>query len=69
MSHYIYKASVAKVIDGDTVDLIVDLGFHVFIKERFRLVGVSVPELNSKIPEEVLAARESREFLLGLVDG
>lgn len=36
--------SVAKVIDGDTVDLLVDLGFHVQALLRFRLRGVNCPE-------------------------
>jgi len=41
---YEYKASVDRVIDGDTVDFIVDLGFGVHIKIRGRLAGVDTPE-------------------------
>lgn len=41
---YEYKAKVDRVVDGDTVDFIVDLGFNVNIKIRTRLVGVDTPE-------------------------
>tara|TARA_R110000824_G_scaffold101257_1_gene240566 strand:- start:2133 stop:2438 length:306 start_codon:yes stop_codon:yes gene_type:complete len=41
---YEYKAKVHRVIDGDTVDLIVDLGFGVHIKIRGRLADVDTPE-------------------------
>lgn len=41
---YRYSAKLHQIIDGDTVDLIVDLGFHVSIKERFRLAGIDAPE-------------------------
>lgn len=35
---------VVRVVDGDTVDLSVDLGFHIGIVVRFRLLGVNAPE-------------------------
>tara|TARA_R100000008_G_scaffold54328_1_gene33152 strand:+ start:5428 stop:5754 length:327 start_codon:yes stop_codon:yes gene_type:complete len=41
---YEYKAIVDRVVDGDTVDFIVDLGFSVKIKIRGRLSGVDTPE-------------------------
>lgn len=41
---YEYKAKVDRVVDGDTVDFIVDLGFNVNIKIRTRLLGVDTPE-------------------------
>jgi len=41
---YTYKAKVKRVVDGDTVDLDVDLGFHVVIRLRGRLIGVDTPE-------------------------
>lgn len=45
---YEYKAKVDRVIDGDTVDFIVDLGFKVYIKIRGRLLGVDTPERGDK---------------------
>lgn len=41
---YEYRAIVNKVVDGDTVDFIVDLGFRVGIQIRARLKGVDTPE-------------------------
>lgn len=41
---YEYAAELTYVVDGDTVDLAVDLGFHVKIKDRFRLLGINTPE-------------------------
>ncbi|MEO1945610.1 MAG: hypothetical protein ABGY11_15010 [Candidatus Thioglobus sp.] len=41
---YEYRAKVDRVIDGDTVDFIVDLGFNVSIKIRGRFAGVDTPE-------------------------
>jgi micrococcal nuclease len=42
---YIYKADLIRVVDGDTVDLVIDLGFDTFRHERFRLYGVDAPEI------------------------
>jgi micrococcal nuclease len=41
---YRYKAQVVKWVDGDTVDMLVDLGFYHFVKTRFRLYGIDTPE-------------------------
>ena len=41
---YEYRAKVDRVIDGDTVDFIIDLGFHIKTKIRGRLDGVDTPE-------------------------
>lgn len=41
---YEYKAKLIKVVDGDTVDLNVDLGFYIFIQTRFRMAGINTPE-------------------------
>jgi micrococcal nuclease len=45
---YIYKAELIRIIDGDTVDLIIDLGFDTLRKERFRLYGIDAPEMNTE---------------------
>lgn len=41
---YTYQATITRWVDGDTVDLAVDAGFHVTINGRFRLHGVNTPE-------------------------
>lgn len=42
---YTYKCKIIKVIDGDTVDIEIDLGFNIRLKERIRLHGVDTPEI------------------------
>ena len=50
---YTYKANVIKVVDGDTVDLDIDLGFGiVFKKQRGRLWGINAPESRTRDKEE-----------------
>jgi micrococcal nuclease len=45
---YEYQAALHRVVDGDTVDLQVDLGFGIVIQLRFRLAGINAPERNTK---------------------
>ena len=58
---YDYKAKIIKVVDGDTVDAIIDCGFSIFLKQRVRLTGVNAPETrtkNLKEKEKGLAAKQ-----------
>lgn len=41
---YVYEAMVTRVVDGDTIDCTVDLGFGVHSAMRFRLFGLNAPE-------------------------
>ena len=52
MSRFFYAARVVKVVDGDTLDVVIDLGFDVHVKQRIRLVGVNTPESRTKDLEE-----------------
>ena len=59
---YEYKATVKRVIDGDSVVLDIDLGFYIFMNEtKIRLYGIDTPEMNSEDPllrlQAVLATR------------
>jgi len=58
-SNYTYRAYCDRVVDGDTLDLVIDLGFHMTTKQRVRLLGVDTPELRSKNPDERYRAREA----------
>jgi len=62
---YEYRAKVMKVVDGDTVDAAVDLGFNIFITERFRFYGVNAPETKGEEKEKGLAVKAlvTRELL------
>jgi micrococcal nuclease len=52
---YKYRAEVVRVVDGDTVDAQVDLGFDVKLSARFRLLGINAPEKNTKEGKESLS--------------
>ena len=54
-----YQAKLIEVIDGDTVDLLVDLGFGIHVKERFRLYGIDAPEMPSEAGKIAKAYLES----------
>lgn len=45
---YTYKAEIIKVIDADTVDAFVDVGFKHYTMQRFRLAAIDAPELRSE---------------------
>jgi len=45
---YNYKAKLMRVVDGDTIDAEIDLGFKIFIKERIRLMGIDTPESRTR---------------------
>lgn len=47
MSLYEYRATVVRVLDGDTLDLDVDLGLRVHVQARVRLQGINAPELRA----------------------
>ena len=45
---YHYSAEVTRVVDGDTVDAFVDLGFDMHSKQRVRLYGINTPECRTR---------------------
>ena len=54
---------VEKVVDGDTVDVMFDVGFSMFRKERVRLHGIDTPETASKDQQEKALGKEAKEFV------
>ena len=49
---YEYKAKLIRVVDGDTIDAEIDLGFKIFIKERIRFAGIDTPESRTRHKHE-----------------
>ena len=45
---YQYKAKVVKVVDGDTIDVTIDLGFDITTKKRVRFSGINAPESRTR---------------------
>lgn len=66
---YDYTVKVTHVVDGDTFDADVDLGFKIWVKMRFRLYGLDTPELNSKDEAERGQAGAAMRRLQGLIQG
>jgi 5'-nucleotidase len=65
--NYNYNATVGKVIDGDSVILLVDVGFRLSIEMNIRLTGINAPELNSVDDKERFVARQAKEYLQSLL--
>ena len=66
---YEYKVKeIAKVVDGDTVDVIIDLGFGLSKKERCRIAGIDTPEKRTRDLKEKKYGIEATECMTGLLD-
>jgi micrococcal nuclease len=59
---YEYEIKVQKVIDGDTIDVLFDVGFNMFREERIRLAGIDTPETASKDKREKSMGNEAKIF-------
>jgi len=64
---YTYKATIVRVIDGDTVVLNIDLGFKIHHISPCRLAGINAPEMNAKDEKVRAAAVASKEYLMTLL--
>ena len=61
---YEYRCKVVRVIDGDTVDVDIDLGFGVWLhKERVRLYGIDTPESRTSDIQEKFFGQRAKAFL------
>ena len=66
---YQYKVTVVKVVDGDTVDVDIDLGFSTVLKkQRVRMVGIDTPESRTRDKVEKLFGKASKKHLKGLLE-
>lgn len=67
---YIYRIrSIHKVVDGDTIDADIDLGFSISLTKRIRLAGVDTPESRTADANEKKYGLESKEWLKKKVEG
>ena len=64
---YTYKAKLDRVIDGDTVDANIDLGFDITIHKRIRLAGIDTPESRTRDLEEKARGLASKAKLVELL--
>ena len=68
MYEYAVK-EITKVIDGDTVDVVIDLGFNLSKKERVRLAGIDTPESRTRDTEEKVFGLEAKAYLKTRLEG
>ena len=64
---YTYKAKLDRVIDGDTIDANIDLGFDITIHKRIRLTGIDTPESRTRDLEEKARGLASKARLVELL--
>lgn len=58
-----YVKEVTKVIDGDTIDVVIDLGFSILYKSRVRLAGIDTPESRTSDKYEKELGLEAKKYL------
>ena len=60
---YEYACKVKRVVDGDTVDVVLDLGFDILYKSRVRLFGIDTPESRTRNKDEKARGKMAGAFL------
>jgi micrococcal nuclease len=58
-----YVRKVENIVDGDTIDVLIDLGFDILFQSRVRLAGIDTPESRTKDLVEKALGLESKEYL------
>jgi micrococcal nuclease len=66
---YTYKICLLKVVDGDTIDAEIDLGFDVKVKKRVRFMGVNAPESRTRDLEEKARGLAAKDRVKQLLEG
>ena len=65
---YEYNCKVKRVVDGDTVDVLIDLGFDIAYASRVRLYGIDTPESRTRDKDEKARGLISKDFLKSWLD-
>ena len=69
IKRFCYNAKVVRVVDGDTLDLMVDLGFSIHHKIRVRLNGVNTPESRTRDLAEKALGLKANDYVVDWLDG
>ena len=69
MDPYIYRAKVEKVVDGDTIEVTIDIGFHLTTRRRLRLLRVNTAEIHASEDAERAKANTAKERMIELLTG
>ena len=62
-----YNATVVKIIDGDTVDALIDVGFSIMTKKRIRFRGINTPESRTRDVEEKIKGLAAKDRVVQLL--
>mgnify|MGYP003677219175 FL=1 len=65
---YEYACKVERVVDGDTVDVVLNLGFDIMYKSRVRLYGIDTPESRTRNLDEKARGKMAGAFLKNEID-
>jgi len=65
---YEYSCKVDRVVDGDTIDVVLDLGFDIMFKSRVRLYGIDTPESRTRDLDEKARGKMAGAFLKEAVE-
>ena len=66
---YTYKIKLDRVIDGDTIDAFIDLGFDIHVKKRIRFAGINTPESRTRDLEEKARGLAAKDRLKVILEG
>ena len=66
---YNYKISLLRVVDGDTIDAEIDLGFDIKVKKRVRFMGINAPESRTRDLEEKAKGLAAKDRVKALLEG
>ena len=66
---YTYKIKLDRVVDGDTVDAHIDLGFDISVKKRIRFLGINTPESRTRDLEEKARGLAAKDRVKQLLEG
>ena len=66
---YDYRISPLKVVDGDTIDAEIDLGFDIKVKKRIRFMGINAPESRTRDLEEKARGLAAKDRVKQLLEG
>jgi len=68
MNKHIYSAKLVRVVDGDTADAMIDLGFNVWVKNRIRFMGVDAWESRTRNLEEKKKGLAAKDYVKDLLE-
>lgn len=68
MGVYTYTATLDRVVDGDTIDVHIDLGFDISVKKRVRFAGLNAPESRTRDLEEKAKGLAAKDRVKSILD-